>query len=114
MLVHHTLQSKTLNNESTSGQILFRRETPCVKNTPFCNFEEFRKKSDKFFFNSFYMWGKEIADIIPGVKSLDKVNRKRMPKDMKVPKLPSNGGKKEKEEERPLKNSKYDTVLTKS
>lgn len=61
------------------------------------NFEAFRKKSDKFFFNSFYMWGKEIADIIPGVKSLDKVNRKRMPKDMKVPKLPSNGGKKEKE-----------------
>jgi deoxyribodipyrimidine photolyase-related protein len=61
------------------------------------NFEDFRKKSDKFFFNSFYMWGKEIVGIIPGVKSQDKVNRKRMPKEMSVPKLPSNGGKKEKE-----------------
>jgi len=61
------------------------------------NFEEFRKKSDKFFFNSFYMWGKEVVDIIPGVKSLDKVNRKRMPKDVNVPKLPTNKSKKDNE-----------------
>ena len=49
---------------------------------------ELRKKSDKFFFNSFYMNGKKMIDIIPTVKSQDKQNRQKMPKSLEVPKLP--------------------------
>ena len=53
------------------------------------NYLTFRKKSDKFFFNSFYMNGKKIIDIIPDVKSQDKKNRERMPTNLVVPDLPS-------------------------
>ena len=53
------------------------------------NYGTLRKKSDKFFFNSFYMNGKKIVDIIPDVKSQDKKNRQRMPKNLVVPDLPS-------------------------
>ena len=49
---------------------------------------ELRKKSDKFFFNSFYMNGKKMIDIIPSVKSQDKQNRQKMPKTLEVPTLP--------------------------
>ena len=52
------------------------------------NYEQYRKKTDKFFFNSFYMWGKKIIDVIPNVKSQDKDNRKKLPKNLKIPKLP--------------------------
>ena len=62
-----------------------------TKNT----YEIFRKKSDKFFFNSFYMNGKKIINIIPNVKSQDKLNRQKMPKNLEVPKLPK------------VKNDKY-------
>ena len=48
------------------------------------------KKSKSFFFNSFYMKGKKIIDIIPSVKSQDKLNRKTLPKKINPPKLPSN------------------------
>jgi len=48
------------------------------------------EKSKKFFFNSFYMWGKKTIDIIPNIKSLDSENRKKMPKDTVIPKLPVN------------------------
>ena len=51
---------------------------------------EYRKKTDKFTFNNFYMWCKKKIDIIPLVKSRDKFNRRRMPKNIKVPKLPVN------------------------
>ena len=46
------------------------------------NYEQYRKKTDKFFFNSFYMWGKKIIDVIPNVKSQDKDNRKKLPKNL--------------------------------
>lgn len=59
------------------------------------NFKELRKKSDKFFFNSFYMNGKKFINIIPKVKSQDKQNRQKMPKNLEVPKLPN------------VKNDKY-------
>ena len=36
------------------------------------------------------MHSKKIIDIIPNVKSRDKFNRDRLPKDKKIPKLPSN------------------------
>ena len=52
--------------------------------------EAYRKKTDKFFFNGFYMWSKEKTGILPGVKSQDKQNRKTMPKGVKIPKPPTN------------------------
>ena len=33
------------------------------------------------------MWSKSELDILKGVKSTDKMNRERMPKDIKIPKL---------------------------
>ncbi len=51
---------------------------------------KYRKKTDKFFFNGFYMWSKKETNILPGVKSQDKSNRKKLPKDMKIPPVPSN------------------------
>ena len=50
----------------------------------------YRKKTEKYLFNAFYMWGKKIVDIIPNVKSKDKDNRKQMPNDLVIPDLPSN------------------------
>ena len=50
--------------------------------------EKYRKKTDKFFFNAFYMWSKKELNILPGVKSQDKSNRKRMPKNLNVPSVP--------------------------
>jgi len=50
----------------------------------------YRKKTDKFFFNGFYMWSKKQLDILPNVKSQDKENRKTMPKTVKIPPVPSN------------------------
>ena len=54
------------------------------------DYKEYRKKTDKFVFNNFYMFAKKINDIIPNIKSQDKENRKRMPKNITVPALPSN------------------------
>ena len=53
-------------------------------------YEEYRKKTKKFFFNGFYMWGKKKIDVMPNIKSQDKLNRKALPKDEKIPKVPSN------------------------
>jgi len=39
--------------------------------------EKYRKKTDKFFFNGFYMWAKKELNIIPNIKSLDKFNRQK-------------------------------------
>ena len=50
----------------------------------------YRKKTDKFFFNGFYMWSKKQLDILPNIKSQDKENRKTMPKTVKIPPVPSN------------------------
>jgi deoxyribodipyrimidine photolyase-related protein len=49
-----------------------------------------QKKSTKFFFNAFYMWGKQQINIIPDVKSQDRENRKTMPTTLKIPDIPSN------------------------
>jgi deoxyribodipyrimidine photolyase-related protein len=52
--------------------------------------ENYRKKTDKFFFNAFYMWGKQQPhiNIIPKLKSLDKENRNKIPESKEIPKLP--------------------------
>jgi deoxyribodipyrimidine photolyase-related protein len=60
------------------------------------NYNDYRNKTDKFFFNSFYMWGKQIIDIIPNVKSQDKENRKKMPKNIEIPEIVINKDKNEK------------------
>lgn len=43
--------------------------------------EAYNKKTDKFFFNNFYMWSKKQLKIIPSIKSKDKYNRKVIPKN---------------------------------
>lgn len=52
------------------------------------NYEEYRKKTDKFNFAPFYNFGKKIVNIIPDVKSQDKSNREKVPKNLKVPDIP--------------------------
>ena len=37
----------------------------------------YRDKTDKFFFNAFYMWSKKELNIIPKIKSQDKLNRQK-------------------------------------
>ena len=49
--------------------------------------EKYQKKTKSFMFNNFYMWSKNELDILKGVKSTEKMNRERMPKDIKIPKL---------------------------
>ena len=39
--------------------------------------KRYRDKTDKFFFNAFYMWSKKELDIIPNIKSQDKLNRQK-------------------------------------
>ena len=53
--------------------------------------DRYRAKTDKFFFNAFYMWGKRECGILPGVKSQDKHNRKRLPKGEVSPPPPKLG-----------------------
>lgn len=57
-------------------------------------YELYRKKTKNFFFNSFYMWGKKQIDMIPNIKSLDKENRNSIPKDLKIPPIPTNNSDK--------------------
>ena len=58
------------------------------------DFKEFRSKTDKFFFHSFYNWGKKKKDIIPNIKSKDKDNRLKIPKGLKIPPVPDNNDEK--------------------
>ncbi len=48
--------------------------------------EKYKKKTKSFFFNSFYMHGKKVIDIIPKVKSQDKLNRKKFKDNIKITK----------------------------
>ena len=57
------------------------------------DYEKYRKKTPNFMFQAFYMFGKKINDIIPTVKSQDKKNREKLPKEIKVPPLPTNKNK---------------------
>ena len=54
------------------------------------DYEKYRNKTKSFLFNNFYTFGKKINDIIPNIKSQDKDNRKKLPKSLKIPKLPKN------------------------
>jgi deoxyribodipyrimidine photolyase-related protein len=70
------------------------------------NYKKYREKTDKFFFNTFYMFGKSIINIIPHVKSKDKENRKSLTKKqvkfIKIPKVATLG----------IIDKKYITVAT--
>jgi len=57
-------------------------------------YQLYRDKTDKFFFNNFYMFSKKLLNILPNVKSQDKYNRKKLPKNIKIPNLPSNSNDK--------------------
>lgn len=52
--------------------------------------EKYREKTDKFFFNGFYMWSKKQLDIMPNIKSQDKYNRKSLPKNIDIPRVKEN------------------------
>ena len=52
---------------------------------------KYQKKSESFFFNGFYMWGKKQIDLIPKIKSTDKMNREIFDNKLEIPKLPSIG-----------------------
>lgn len=60
------------------------------------DYEKYREKTDKFMFTPFYMFSKKINGLIPNVKSTDKMNRQKMPKNVKVPNLLSNSLKDDK------------------
>ena len=49
--------------------------------------EKYMRKTDKYIFNNFYMWSKKELKILENVKSQDKDNRNRMPKNTIIPKL---------------------------
>ncbi len=50
---------------------------------------EYRNKTKNFTFtNGFYTWSKKKINIIPNIKSQDKENRKRMPKNIEIPEIP--------------------------
>lgn len=53
-------------------------------------YKKYREKTKKFFFNSFYMWGKKQLNILPNIKSQDKLNRKSLPKNLEIPNIESN------------------------
>lgn len=71
-----------------SGKYNFIDSPNFLLNTELC--EKYRKKTKNFFFNAFYMWSKKELDIIPKIKSQDKENRNSIPKNIKIPKNPSN------------------------
>lgn len=70
------------------GKYKFLDSPNFLLSTKLC--EKYRKKTKNFFFNAFYMWGKKQLNIIPKVKSQDKENRSSFPKNIKIPKIPSN------------------------
>lgn len=49
--------------------------------------EKYQNKTKSFMFNNFYMWSKSELDILKGIKSTDKMNRERMPKNIVIPEL---------------------------
>lgn len=59
-----------------SDTIIYEKYTP---NLLLSNLviDRYRIKTDKFFFNAFYMWAKKELNIIPDIKSQDKFNRQK-------------------------------------
>ena len=49
-------------------------------------YSKYRKKTDKFVFNNFYLWSKKELNLYPELKSLDKENRGRYDNKVSIPK----------------------------
>jgi len=49
------------------------------------NYKQYRNKTKHFLFNNFYKWGKKILNVIPDIKSQDKLNRKKLPSKIQIP-----------------------------
>jgi deoxyribodipyrimidine photolyase-related protein len=56
---------------------IYKRNTPALLLSQE-DYNEYNKKTKKFFFYAFYMWAKGKTNIIPSIKSLDKENRLRI------------------------------------
>ena len=56
--------------------IIYDKDTPNLLLTRE-HINRYREKTDKFFFNAFYMWSKKELNIIPKIKSQDKLNRQK-------------------------------------
>jgi deoxyribodipyrimidine photolyase-related protein len=54
--------------------IFYDKPTPNLLLSPEL-IDRYRKKTKNFFFNAFYMWSKKQLNIIPNIKSQDKMNR---------------------------------------
>jgi deoxyribodipyrimidine photolyase-related protein len=61
------------NNIKSHGTVIDSPNFICVK-----YFEEYRRKTNKFFFNSFYTYMKKKLDILPRTKSKDGANRESL------------------------------------
>lgn len=74
-----------LNKTSILGlpknHIIVDKPSPNLLLTPSL-LADYRKKTDKFFFNAFYMWSKQQLNIIPHIKSQDKLNREAIKSDL--------------------------------
>ena len=53
-------------------------------------YQIYREKTKNFFFYFFYMWGKKKINVLPKVKSKDKYNRDKLPKNIDIPEPSSN------------------------
>lgn len=62
--------------------VIYEKSTPNILLTPEL-ITEYRNQTDKYFFNAFYMWLKRRLNILPGVKSQDRKNRKK-PKENEI------------------------------
>lgn len=53
------------------------------------HYDSYKSKTSSFIFNNFYMWSKKLLNIIPNIKSLDKLNRDKLQPDVAIPKMPT-------------------------
>ena len=95
-VAYYTYKQKPLGKDFTmfeSSDNLLIKDIDCILSNPNFllssdDFKAYREKTDKFFFNAFYMWGKKRIDLLPGIKSQDKNNRQKMPQGLDIPSLP--------------------------
>ena len=59
-----------------NNTIIYDKETPNLLLSRE-HIKKYRNKTDKFFFNAFYMWSKKELNLIPNIKSQDKLNRQK-------------------------------------
>jgi len=51
------------------------------------HYAKYRVKTNKFIFTNFYMWSKKEINLYPELKSLDKLNREKLPNHVKIPSI---------------------------